>query len=79
MKINKIYDVFIAYHGSHSQNGSKDYADKLYKYLQNMGLKCFFFPYSGNDAYKANIIDVIRSKLFILVCTNGLTTDENKK
>lgn len=79
MQINKIYDVFIAYHGSHASNGSKEYADKVYHYFTERGLRCFFFPYSGNDAYKANIIDVMRSRLFILVCTNGLVVNENKR
>lgn len=79
MSFKKNYDVFIAYHGTYAENGSRVYADKIYKYLTSQGLNCFYFPYESQDAYKANIIDVMSSRVFLLVCTNGLNVLENGK
>lgn len=79
MRLKKTYDVFIAYHGSYEQGGSKEYADVIYKYLQQRGLNCFFFPRSGKDVYKANIIEVMKSRLFLLVCTPNAHVDGNKR
>lgn len=78
MDFLKTYDVFIAYHGSYEQNGSKKYADEIYEYLTSKGLKCFYFPRSAKDIYKANIIEVLKSRTFLLVCTNGLHTDKGR-
>jgi len=76
--MNKEYDAFIAYHGTYEEGSSKPYADKLYEYLTSKGLKCFYFPAAHNDAYKANIFEVIKSKTFVLVCTNKIhTLDSN--
>lgn len=77
MQLKKEYDVFIAYHGSYEQGGSAEYADKLYNYLSRMGKKCFFFPRAAKDTYKANIIEVMKSRLFLLVCTPTIHTDES--
>ncbi len=77
MSINKTHDVFIAYHGSYDPSGSPEYADKLYGYLTSRGLNCFYFPVTGNGIYKANIIEVLRSRTFVLVTTNGLHTTES--
>lgn len=79
MQLKKEYDVFIAYHGSYEKGGSAEYADKIYNYLTQLGKKCFFFPRSEKDTYKANIIEVMKSRLFLLVCTPGIHTDENKR
>lgn len=78
MRFHKEYDVFIAYHGSYENNGSKAYADKVYNYLNSKGIQCFYFPASCKDIYKANIIEVMKSRMFILVCTNGLHTKQGK-
>ncbi|MBO5942773.1 MAG: hypothetical protein J6Q63_05735 [Bacteroidales bacterium] len=75
----KFYDVFIAYHGSYDNNGSIDIAGELYEYLTQRNLKVFFFPRCGRDIYKANIIDVMKSKTFILICNEYLNTLENGK
>ena len=77
MGFKKEIDVFIAYHGTYEQDSSVDYADKLYSFLSENGIKCFYFPKSGKDVYKSNILDVMKSKLFILVCTNKLHVDKN--
>lgn len=79
MAFKKVYDVFIAYHGSYEQNGSRMYADKVYEFLKSKNLKCFYFPATQNDAYKANIIDVMRSRTFLLVCTNGMHILKDKQ
>lgn len=79
MQLKKEYDVFIAYHGSYEQGSSAQYADKLYDYLTQRGKKCFFFPRAAKDTYKANIIEVMKSRLFLLVCTPTIHTDENKR
>ena len=79
MYLKKEYDVFVAYHGSYEQGGSKEYADKVYDALTRRGMKCFYFPYSAKDVYKANIIEVMKSRLFVLVTTENLHVDDNKK
>ena len=79
MHIKKMYDVFIAYHGSYALEGSRSYADQVYDYLSSRGIDCFYFPYADKDVYKANIIEVMRSRVFLLVCTNGLHLLENGK
>ena len=75
----KFDDVCIAYHGSYDNNGSIDIAGELYEYLTQRNLKVFFFPRCGRDIYKANIIDVMKSKTFILICNEYLNTLENGK
>lgn len=77
MRLKKEYDVFIAYHGSYEDGGSREGSDIVYKYLSERGLKCFYFPYSGKDTYKSTILDVMKSKVFLLVCTQNIHTLEN--
>ena len=79
MAYQKEYDIFVAYHGSYEVGGSKQYADKLVDYLLERGIKCYYFPYSNKDIYKANIIEVMKSRLFVLVCTNKIHTDQHGK
>lgn len=75
----KQYDVFIAYHGSYGNNGTTGIAEKLYDHLSKLGYSVFFFPKMKNDAFKANIIDVMKSKTFILVCNENLHRYSNGK
>lgn len=77
--LTKLYDVFIAYHGSYDSNGSVNIASELYDYFTKRNLKVFFFPKSRRDIYKANIIEVMKSKTFILVCNQNIKTLENGK
>lgn len=78
--INKKYSVFIAYHGSYDQYGSRKYAKLLYDYLEERGIRCFFFPEcSINGNYKANIKEILESNLFLLVCTSGIKVEDNGK
>jgi len=79
MQLKKEYDVFIAYHGSYEETGSARYANKIYDYLTARKVKCFYFPRSARDTYKANIIDVMKSRLFLFVCTPSVHVDENKR
>lgn len=76
MNFKKEYDIFLAYHGSHEDGGSRQYATDVYRFLSEKGIRCFFFPFSGKDVYKANIIEVMKSRLFLLVCTGHIHTDE---
>lgn len=75
--IEKVFDVFIAYHGSYDEKGSREVSDRLYKFLTDKGLKPFYFPFSGKDIYKSNIIEVIKSKTFLLVCNENIHVAEN--
>lgn len=69
----KKYSVFIAYHGTYSENGSCEYAQQIFNYLTEKGISCFFFPMSSKSGnYKANIKEILESTLFLLVCTNGI-------
>lgn len=79
MSFKKMYDVFIAYHGSYATDGSRSYADRIFDYLSSRGIECFYFPHANKDIYKANIIEVMRSRVFLLVCTNGLHLLEDGK
>ena len=79
MQLKKEYDVFIAYHGSYEADGSARTADRIYSYLTGKGIKCFYFPRSAKDAYKANIIEVMKSRLFLFVCNTGVHTDDSKR
>ena len=73
----KSFDVFIAYHGSYESMGASTVAGQLYAFLKKRGLSAFFFPAIERDLYKANIIDVMKSKAFILVCNENIRTLEN--
>lgn len=75
----KDYDIFIAYHGTYENGGSKPVADSLYEYMTDKGLKVFYFPKSNRDTYKANIIDVLRARTFILVSNERLNILDNNK
>lgn len=75
--IEKEYDVFIAYHGSYEKDSARGIAEEVYNYLKEKGLKCFFFPKMNKDTYKANIIDVMRSRKFILICNENLHIKES--
>jgi len=66
------YDVFLAYHGTYNSNGSKPLADLVYKFLTQLNYKVFYFPESGRDSYKANIIDVMKSRVFLLITNENL-------
>ena len=77
MQLKKEYDVFIAYHGSYEADGSARTADRIYSYLTGKGIKCFYFPRSAKDAYKANIIEVMKSRLFLFVCSTGAVCPTN--
>lgn len=70
--IDKAYDVFLAYNGTYEPGGSAEIAESLYDYLTNNGLKVFFFPRCCRDIYKANIIEVLKSRTFIFVCSDSL-------
>lgn len=75
----KDHDVFIAYHGSYENGGSKTIADQLYQFLVKKKLKVFYYPASQRDVYKANIIDVMKSKTFLLVCNECLHLMPNNR
>ncbi len=72
--IVKQHPVFIAYHGTYAgQQSSLGYAEQIYDYLENKGIKdCFFFPRAKSNWYKANVKEIMQSSLFMLVCTNGI-------
>ncbi len=75
--ISKENDVFLAYHGSYDKNGSKVLADEICDFLLSKGIKVYYFPKSQKDNYKSNIIEVMKSKVFILVCNENIKTLEN--
>ncbi|MDE7453453.1 MAG: hypothetical protein K2N22_03505 [Clostridia bacterium] len=77
--IKKDFDVFIAYHGSYDKNGTKSICDRLYDYLKQNGIRPFYFPRSDKDTYKANIIEVLRSKTFILVSNENIHVTQNNE
>ncbi len=68
----KEYDIFIAYHGSYEKDSSRATSEKIYKYLEGNGYSCFYFPYDEKDSYKSNIVDVIKSRTFLLICNNSM-------
>lgn len=71
------FDIFLAYHSTYDIQGPKKVADQLYDYLVDNQYKVFYFPRSGSDSYKANIINVMRSKTFLLLCNEKLERTEN--
>ncbi len=75
--LSKVYDVFIAYHGSFERDGSRPIAEKIYKYLEHNGLNCFYFPYDKDDSYKANLVEAVRSRTLLFICSNSLQTTQN--
>lgn len=74
---NKEYDLFLAYHGSYERDGSKVIADQIYSFMVKKGLHVFYYPESRRDLYKANIIDVMKSKTFVMVCNENINTLSN--
>jgi len=77
--IKSDYDVFLAYHGSYGSDGAKKTADVIYDYLVSLNLKVFYFPKSGRDTYKANVIDVMRSRTFLLICNEKIAKTPDKR
>ena len=68
----KEYDVFIAYHGTYEKDSSRVASERIYKYLDSNGFSCFYFPYDEKDSYKSNIVDVVKSRTFLLICNNAM-------
>lgn len=77
--IKKEFDLFLAYHGSYDAKGPKAICDRLYKFLKENKIKTFYFPESDKDVYKANIIEAIKSRVFLLVCNENLKLTENNR
>lgn len=71
--LKKEYDVFVAYHGSYDSSGTAKIAEEFYNYLTEKGLKVFYFPKIKRDLYKANIIDVMQSKTFVVFINDNLS------
>lgn len=72
------YDIFIAYHGSFSDQGSVKDARAIFKYLTEQGFKCFFFPECNNNgSYKANVKEILESRCFLLVCNSNIGVDKD--
>lgn len=77
--IKKEFDLFLAYHGSYDDKGTKLICDRLYDFLNENNIKTFYFPKSDKDVYKANIIEAIKSRVFLLVCNENLNLLENNR
>lgn len=75
--LKKEYDVFVAYHGSYDSNGTAQIAEEFYNYLTKKGLKVFYFPKIKRDVYKANIIDVMKSKTLVVFINKNLSLTAN--
>ncbi len=74
---SKKYDVFLAYHGTHENDGLMEVCNKIYNFLIENGIKTFFFPQSAGDNYRINIAKVMQSRTFLLVCNNKIHLTEN--
>lgn len=77
MNIAKVYDVFIAFHNSGEQNGSREQAQRLYECLEDRGIKCFMFSHKEESVYKANFMKIMQSRLFIFVCNKNIARNKN--
>ena len=69
----KEYDVFIATHEL-TNNHKNVFAEKLYRFLDYSGIKCFYFPLEKQDSYKTSIVELIKSRMLIFICTDALNT-----
>ena len=65
-------DVFIAYHGTYSDNGSLAKAKELFYYLQSQGIKCYFFPHQNNDYFANTPFAAQKSNKFLFVCNDNV-------
>lgn len=75
---NRKYSVFIAYHGTYAETGSRKYAEQIFECLEKEGISCFCFTKNNsNRNYKANVKEVLESDLFLLICTNDIKREKN--
>lgn len=70
-------DIFIAYHGTYSGDGSLDKAKEVFYYLQSKGIRCYFFPNEKNDYFANTPIAVKNSKKFLLVANDTISRNSD--
>lgn len=72
----KRYKLFIAYHGTNNPQGSETFAHSLFDFLDDKGVKCFFFPKCGNRNYADIATDAaMDSDKFLLVANDFIPCD----
>lgn len=75
-----LFDIFIAYHGSSTPDGSLNKALSLYFYLKEKGWKPYlFFACDGNGKFTSTPTIVMRSRAFLLVANGSISADKNGK
>ncbi|MCU6720595.1 hypothetical protein OCV67_11760 [Porcipelethomonas ammoniilytica] len=71
-----IYDVFIAYHGTYSSDGTYDYAKDLAKHLKNVGIIPYVFEEGGSEDWTDTIRHIQESKCMLVLVNDNIYTDE---
>ena len=78
------YDVFLAYHGTHSPKGSYQKAKEICDYLTDNGLNVYLHQYShekehSNTQWNHTFERVEESRCFLLVFNKDVPVDNNGK
>ena len=70
-------DIFIAYHGTYSPDGSYEEAKSIAAYLRDKGYKVCLFEESDGFSWSKTPRFVIESKTMLVVLNQGVLTDDN--
>lgn len=65
-------DVFLAYHGTYTDNGSVQKAKDLFFFLQSCGVQCYFFPNVSSAYFAETPVYAQKSRKFLLVCNSNV-------
>lgn len=72
--------VFIAYQGTYdTDNGSVLKAGRIYDFLKEKGVNCYFFPKMIDKKFGQTPIIASHSDLFLLVANHNIKTDSNNE
>lgn len=71
------YDIFVAYHGTYSKNGSYSEAKKIAEYLRDKGYKVYIFEEKNGDSWNETPKFIIESKVMVIVMNDDVLVDGN--
>lgn len=71
------WDIFIAYHGSYDDTGSKKRAKEISDWLKSKGIRAYFFSDDESDRFGDTPAMASYSTLFLLVANQNITVNFN--
>lgn len=71
-----IYDVFIAYHGTYSSDGTYAHAKDLASHLKKVGITPYVFEEGSSEDWTDTIRHIQESKCMLVLVNDNIYTDE---